>query len=390
MINRLNFIFLLLYKYRAKHLSIFFISTLTLFVLSSILFVADSIEKDLQKTLDSQADFTLQRFKAGKVLDTPSNWIDQFLVIDGVSSAEGRIYGMHYYEPMETYFMVVGVDFFDTQVTQSMKTLVKNLDVDKFLERKNMIIGAGVKRFLDEYHYFKYYIFRPPNRGKEKVYIYDSFDKDSGIITSDMVVVEKELARKILGVEDGYVTDIILEVKNKDEMQNIKEKLIMSHFDMRIIEKKDIQTYYKNLFNYKSGVFLALFMSSFFTFLLILYQRYSMVSYVDAKEIALLRMVGWSIRDVISLKLSENLIVAISAYLSGSIIAYLYVYIFDAPLIKDIFLGYSNLDSCVTFGYTPDISMLVLICFTFVIPFILSVIIPVYRVSITEPSEVMR
>jgi len=390
MINRLNFIFLLLYSYRSKHLSIFIISTLTIAILSATLFVSNSIQKDLDTTLSSQADFTLQRYEAGKVLNTPKSWIDQFLNIDGVSNAEGRIYGMHYYEPLETYFMIVGVDMYDTQIVKTMQKLVNNLDIDKFLQRKNMIIGEGVKKFFDEYHYFKYYIFRPPDRSKEKVYIYNTFDKDTSIITNDMIIMDKELARKILGVNNNLVTDIILEVKNKNELANIKEKLIISHFNMRIIEKKDIQTYYKNIFNYKSGVFMALFLTSFFTFLLILYQRYSMISLIDAKEIALLRMLGWRIRDVISLKLSENIIIAISSYFSGIITAYIYVYLFNAPFIKNIFLGYSNLDNFVSFCYYPDFKILILIFLIFIIPFTLAVIIPVYKISITEPSEVMR
>ena len=110
----------------------------------------------------------------------------------------------------------------------------------------------------------------------------------------------------------------------------------------------------------------------------------------DAKEIALLRMVGYKIRDVIVLKLSENLIVALSSYLLGMVLAYIYVYIFDAPLIKGIFLGYSNLKNFVTFSYTPDFSMLALVFFAFIVPYIIVILIPVYKISITEPSEVMR
>ncbi len=359
-------------------------------ILSATLFISSSIQKDLLNTLEDQPDFTVQKYKAGKVLNTPYAWIDEFLEIRGVTNVQGRVYGMHYYDTLETYFMIVGVDMYEPQVVKSLETLIGTIDIDKFQSRKSMIIGAGVKEFLDEYQYYDYYIFRPPDRSQEKVYIYDSLSHDSGVMSSDMIIMDINQARTILGVEDGYVTDIILEVKNQDELQLIKEKLIVSHFNVRIIQKSDIQSYYTNLFNYKGGVFLALFLTTLLTFLIILYQRYSMVWHVDSKEIALLRMLGWRIKNIIWLKLGENFVVAFSSYMLGVIFAYIYVFVFNAPLLKNIFLGYKNLSNEVTFAFSLDLSILGLIFLAFVVPFLLAVIIPVYRVAITEPSEVMR
>jgi ABC-type lipoprotein release transport system permease subunit len=359
-------------------------------LLGSVLFISDAIQKDIDTTLQNQADFTIQRYKAGKVLDTPQEWIDQFLEIDGVTKVEGRVYGMHFYEPCEIYFMIVGIDFFDDGVVKTLQKLVDKIDIDKFLARDNMIIGSGVKKLFDEYRYKDNYNFRPPDRSIKKVYIYDTLPKQTNIVSSDMIMMNIDLAREILGVEDGYVTDIVLEVPNPKEREKIREKLTLLHFDMRIIEKKDIQRYYKNLFNYKGGVFLIIYLIAFVTFLLILYQRHSMITNIDAKEIALLRSLGWRIESVIWLKISENFIVAFSAYLVGVIVAYIYVFVFDATPLKYIFLGYDNLTQEVSFVQNIQIQNLGLIFVLYIIPFIATIIIPVWRVSITEPTEVMR
>ena len=390
MLNKLNFLLILLVSYRKKHISIFFISSLLIALVSSVLFLTSSIKKDIYSTLDAQADFTLQRYKAGKVLNTPQEWVDEFLELDGVQSAQGRIYGMHFYEPNEQYFMIVGVDFYDEQVVNSLKNLVDNIDIEKFLERKNMLIGSGVKEFLDKYHYFDYYTFRPPNRGKEKVYIYDDFKRSSDIVSSDMIIMDIDLARKILGVEDGYVTDIILKTPNRQELETIYIKLKMSHFNMRIIQKNDIYKHYENLYNYKGGIFLVLYIIILFTFLLILYQRYSMIRDVDAKEVSILRLVGWRINEIVWFKMAENFIVIISAYILGVFLAYFFVYGLNAPLLKHIFLGYENLSVNVTFSPNISLKELILIFFIFVIPFMLTILIPLWRVSTQEPSEVLK
>ena len=386
----INFLAVLLYNYRTRHLWIVFISVLLVSIISSALFVSSSIKRDIFLTLDSQPDFTIQKYKAGKVLNTPSEWVDEFSEINGIASSTSRVYGMHFYEPSETYFMIVGIDFFDKSTIKSLEKVFENLDVSEFLSRDNMIIGSGVKELFDYYKYKDSYSFRPPDRSIKKVYFHSEFPKDTQMITNDMVIMDIDLAREILGLEDDEVTDIAIEVPNPLELEMVKTKLIVSHFDMRIIAKEDIAKYYENLFNYKGGIFLALYLISLITFLLILYQRYSTVVHSDAKEIAILRLSGWKISDVIWLKLSENFIISVSSYMLGIIIAYFYVYILNAPLIKEIFLGFNNLSNSVAFSPNIDIASLVLIFLIFVIPFMLVILIPVWRVAISEPYEVLR
>lgn len=390
MLNKLHFLLILLVRYKKKYISTFFLSTLLIFIVSAVVFISSSIKHDTFITLENQADFTIQRYKAGKVLNTPQEWIDEFLQINGVSNAQGRIYGTHYYEPKEEYFTIVGLDFYDKQVVQSLQTLVDSIDIEKFLEKKNMIIGSDVKKFFDEFHYFEYYPFRPPDRSIEKVFIYDSFAKESDILSRDMIIMDISLARKILGVEDGFVTDIVLSTPNPQEIQTVDIKLRISHFDTRIIKKEDIKKYYENLFNYKGGIFLVLYIVVILAFSLLLYQRYSMISTADSKEVALLRQVGWQIKEILWFKITENLILIVSAYILGVFIAYFYVYILDAPILKYIFLGYSNLITDTSFSPFISLKELFLIFLFFVIPFIATIIFPIWRLSTKEPTEVMR
>jgi len=390
MLNKFNFLLILLVTYRKKHIAIFFISSLLIALIASVLFISSSLQKDIFATLDAQADITLQKYQAGRVMNVPSKWIDEALNIHGVTKVQGRIYGMHFYEPKEQYFFIVGVNFYDEQIAKNMQKLIKGINIDKFLSKKNMLIGSGVKTFLDKYKYNDYYIFRPPDRSIEKVYIYDILPKDSTLVSSDIIIMNIQEARKILGIKEGYFSDIILTVPNKNERQTVYEKLLISHFNTRIITKEDIAKHYKNLFNYKGGIFIILYTIVLVTFLLILYQRYSMIKSADAKEVAILRSVGWNIKQIIYFKLTENLIVAIFAYLFGIFIALIYVYIFNAPILKNIFLGYANLTNNATFSPAIHLSDLSLLFFIFIVPFLLAIIIPVWRVAITEPNEVLK
>jgi len=390
MLPKLHFLLLLLVKHKKKHLAIFLLSSLLIALLSSTFFITASLKKDIFATLDAQADITLQKYQAGRLMNVPASWIDEALNIQGVTKAQGRIYGEHYYEPKEEHFLIVGIDFYDTQIQKNLQQLLQNIDINKFLERKNMIIGTGVKKFFDEYAYNKYYIFRPPDRSKEKVYIYDTLPQTTALIGSDVILMEIDEARKILGIAQDEFSDIILEVPNKNERLTVYEKLLISHFNTRIVTKEDIQKHYENLFNYKGGVFMVLYTIALTTFLLILYQRYSLIKTADAKEVAILKSVGWSIKEIIYFKLAENFIVAFFAYIFGVIAALIYVYVFGAPLLRNIFLGYSNLQNDATFTPAIHLADLLLLFLLFVIPFLLAIIVPLWRVAITEPNEVLK
>lgn len=392
MLNKeyINFLAVLLFKYRTKHLWVIVISSLLIAIICSFFFLTSSIKKVNFDNLESQPDYVLQKYRAGKVEDIPSQWLEGFEKLSGVESVTPRIYGMHFYDPSETYFMLVGIDFSDSNALKEFKELFPSIEVTEFLKRDNMIMGNGVKKLFEYYEYKDYYIFRPPDKGKQKVYFHSEIPKSSQVYTNDMVLMDINLVRKILGMKENYFTDIAININNTVDKDEVKIALILSHFNMRIIDKDELKKHYENLFNYKGGVFLALYIFSLITFLLILYQRYSTVVYSDAKEIVILRISGWKISDVIYLKLMENFLIAFISYMLGVIFAYFYVYVLNAPLLKGIFLGFNNLSNTTTFTPAVELSSLISVFFIFVIPFILVIIIPVWRISVREPVEVMR
>ena len=386
----LNFVFLQIYTNRGKYLWIFVIATLLIMIFSSFIFISNSISNDIKNSIKNQTDFTVQKIQAGKVVDIPNVWLDQLLLINGITQASYRVYGKHFYEPAEHYFTIVGIDFYDEQIVDNLKELVEDIDINLFLDKQNMIIGNGVKKFLDKYHYFDYYNFRPPNRTIEKVYIYNSFPKQTNIVSSDMIIMDINLARKILGIDQAFSTDIIFNVPNIDERETVKNKIRVKYFDTRIIQKEDLFKIFENFFNYKSGLFMILYIIVIITFVLILYQRYTYISNVEKKEIAILKSLGWSIKNIILLKITENSLVFIFAFILGINLGYFYVFNLDAPLLSGVFLGFKNLPIDVIFTPVFDFGIISMIFFVFIIPIIASILIPVWKISIIEPYEAMR
>jgi ABC-type lipoprotein release transport system permease subunit len=386
----LYYLFLIFYKEKRVHFGIVLISTILIFLISSTLFVSSSLKTTLFSELDNQADFVIQRVKGDRLVDAPLSWQDKVEEIYGVSKVTPRVYGRYFFEDKKEYALIVGVDFLEEQSSKELEALTKDLNLKEFLADKNMVVGAGVKEYLKSHFYSKDYSFLNTKGEFIKVKIYKTLNKNSSLFSNNLIIVPIDLAREILGVDEDYVTDFMLNVPNDDERDNVYTKLSSLYFDILVTSKKDIKKGYENLFNYKGGFFMVLFLLSLVTFILILYYRYTIIFYSQKRVIGIYRAIGWSIKDIIKLKTLESFMIVIVAFIIGVSLGYIYTFIFDAPLIKSIFIGSSNLVDYGKLEPVVDFRVISSIFLLFATPFMAASIVPVWKIAITNPKEAMR
>ncbi|RZV13383.1 ABC transporter permease [Aliarcobacter butzleri] len=385
-----NFIFLLLVKHKSKHFAIFLISIFIVFLTSSILFIKNSLQKEISQALENQSDFIIQKTVSNKIKDIDISLIDKFYEINGVSKVTQRVYGQYYFMPENVYFTIIGIDFFEETTNQDLKELLNFLNISKFLEKDSMIIGNGVKKVLDKYAYFDSYDFKLENDNSKNIKIFKDLPKEANLIANDLIIMDINIAKKILDIKPDFATDIVLDVPNPLERQNVKEQILLKESNIRILQKDELKKEYENMFNYKGGIFLILFIVVIFTFILVLYQRYSMISSNDKREIGILKAVGWSIKDIIKLKIIENFIVAFMAFIIGVIFAYIFVFILQAPVLKNIFIGFSNIKNDFILNQNIKISNLITLFLFFMVPFLSAVLIPVWKIAVIDATKSMK
>lgn len=383
----LEFSLLLLYKNRSKHLGIFFISILLFSILMVVLFITSSLKNDALTTLSGEANIVVQKMRGGRVVDIPAFWIDEFLELNGVSGAQGRVYGKYIDRVSGESFIIVGIDLFDEGSSKLLDTTLENIDIKSFMKKPSMVVGESVARFLNKFYYKDSFYFFTPQKERVEVAIAGILPKNTSVISKDMMIMPNDIAKKVLGMESEVFTDIVLKVPNPLEYDAIKLDVIMKHFDVRVINKDEIAIEVENMYNYRSGLFIVIYSIALVTFLLILYQRYSMVNSSDKKEIGILRSVGWSIKDLLLLKTIESFYIITLAFLVAFLLSYSFVFFGDAPFVLELFI---NSDGLITLTPHFDFGFISTIFLFVVIPFISAVLIPVWRLSVVDPSEVMR
>lgn len=373
---------------RQKYKSFFVTLVLTslVFLLSSLFFITNSIKYELKSTLESLPEITIQKIKAGRHYDISVDVVDEVLSITGVQSAVARVWGYYYFENAGVNFTLVGLDEYEQQYKKSFVKAVKELDFSK----PSMIVGEGVKKVMDKNYYKDYFNFIKPDGTLKKMALTGLFNSDTELESNDVMVMSKESVREIFDIPSQSATDIVIRVSNHNEIATIASKIKQLYPDSRVVTKDDLKISYQNIFDYKSGVFLVLFVISIFTFFIIIYDKTSGLSSEQKREIGVLKAIGWRVDDVLREKFYEGLIVSFFSYILGIILALFFVYILKAPLLQNIFSGYSQLKTSFNLPFVLDVQTLALIFFLSVPIYIAATIIPSWRSATLEVDEVIR
>jgi ABC-type lipoprotein release transport system permease subunit len=377
-----------LFRNKSKTIFTVIVFTSLVFLLSSIFFISNSIRYELEKTVDALPQIIVQKLQAGRLELIDEDAVYQILQIKGVSDASSRVWGYYYFQTAGMNYSIVGLDKYEDEYKNSLQKLVDKFDLES--KEPSMIVGSGVYNGMKKSFYKKYFNFIKPDGSLKKVYIKGVFNFETELESNDLIVMSKDLAREIFGIPKNKATDIVVTVPNPKEVFTISQKIKELFPDTRVLTKEDIKISYQNIFDYKRGIFLALFVVSLFTFFMIVYDKTNSLSGEEKKEIGILKALGWKIDDILKEKFYEGAIISIFSYTLGVLLALIFVYIFQAPLLRDVFEGYSTLRSTFRLPFVVDFGSLALIFFLSVPIYIGATIFPSWRVSVMDADEVIR
>lgn len=393
--NRIN-VYLIEYAINAilrqklKSIFITVVFILLTFLLTTVFFITNSIKYELDSTVDSLPQIIVQNVEGGRHSDIDVSSVDKILSFKGVTDATARVWGYYYFKNAGVNFTLVGIDKFENQYKNSLADIADKFELEDSKDNSYMVVGEGVKKKMSQSYYKEYFNFIKPDGTFKKVYIAGQFKPETKLESNDMIVMSKDTLREIFGIPQTKATDIVVSVANKNEIQTVVQKINSIFPHAKIITNDDLKVSYENIFNYKSGIFLALFVVSLFTFFIIIYDKISGLSSEEKREVGILKALGWRVDDVLKEKFYESFIISFFAYLSGVGLALAFVYLFQAPIIRDIFTGYSGLKTSFELPFVFDVQTLFLVFFLSVPIYIAATIIPSWRVATLEADEIIR
>jgi cell division protein FtsX len=373
-----------LLRQKFKNMAIFLVYSLVVFLVSSVLLLTQALRKEAVELLIESPELIVQRMRGGRHELIPLKYGEVIRGIRGVREVIPRYWGYYFDPPINTNYTFLGAD----EMPSNIATMIDGSFLEKGA-RRVCVIGEGVSdlRFvgLDD--------IIPIKKSDGELYVLrvvGIFHAESNILTNDLVIISVHDLKSIFGIPDDMSTDMVVRVRNPNEVSTIARKIQEKLPDTRPIEKEQILRTYEALFSWRSGLLIAILIGSIAAFFILTWNKASGLSAEERKEIGILKAIGWDTSDVLELKFWEGFVISILSFLTGVIAAYVHLLLFGGSLFSPVLKGWSILFPELRLAPFMDIYQLFVIMLLSVIPYISATILPSWKAAITDPDMVMR
>lgn len=382
-----------LFRRKTKNSLILVMYVLLIFVVSSVLFITGSLTVELFSTADELPDITVQKIIGGRQMPIQEHYFKAISEIPGVEDVEPRVWGYFYLAELQANFTVFGMDLTDLEEGDYKKIVNWEAHSPDSENRQDfrMIVGEGVYRLLKEIQMEDSFLFFQPNWDTAIPFdVVGTFKSETQLQSNDLMVMQTGGARRVLELEDGDYTDLVVYVPNPEETEMIALKIRRYYPELRTITKGQIESTYASAFSWKGGFVLSSMLVVIFAFLVLIWDKASGLSPAEKKEIGILKAIGWDTEMILSVKFWESFLLSIVAAVLGIVLSYVYIYWLHAPGFKEIFIGWSTIYPA--FDLVPDIDLkfLLLIVTVTVIPYSAVAVFPAWKAAITDTDYILR
>ncbi len=366
---------------------------LTVALAASVLFLTDALRAAAERVRTEAPDLVVQKLVAGRPMVIEGGLAARLRDIDAVSDVHARVWGYVFVPVVKANVVIVGMRANDATGSKlpPLSTVSGALADGRQAERAGeAVLGSALARALgvavgDEV--------RLPVSGKNPAMalrVVGTFSSPAEVYTADVVMVGEDDARKLLGLRAGDATDIAVTVTNPAEARVIASTILDRIEGARIVDRALMARVHELAFGRRGGLALAATLPALLALLVLAWDRSSSLGAEERREIAVLKAVGFSTRDVVFVRMSESLILAAVGTALGVAIAYVWIFVFGAAGLRPAIAGFGVLQGETPLVPTLDVAQLFGLVLGVVGPFVLLSIVPAWRAAIVDPMEGMR
>jgi ABC-type lipoprotein release transport system permease subunit len=368
--NILDFSLSSLLRRKTKNLSLLVVYTLIVFVIASLIFFVQALKREAAQLLKEAPDMVVQRMVAGRHDLIPAAYGEKISSIRGVASVSPRLWGYYY-----------------DQVFGANYTLL--VPEKKLVEPGSIMIGAGVSR-NQRVQASDMLTLKTSANTPLLLTVQGIYPSSSELISSDLIVLSAEDFQAMFNLPAGHATDLAVTVSNPREQVTVASKIAEMFPDTRPILKSEILRTYDSLFEWRGGMMVVILAVAVLSFIIFAWDKATGLSAEERKEIGILKSIGWETSDVLLLKFWEGIVISLTAFLAGVILAYAHVFFFSAALFEHALKGWSVIYPQFKLVPVIDAYQLTVLLFLTVLPYTAATIIPAWLAATVPPDAAMR
>ena len=360
-------------RQRARHASLLLVYTLLVFALASVVMLASALRREAAFMLKDTPDVVLQGLRMGRHEMSRAADLERLRGLRGTQAAQGRLWGY----------------LFDSASGANYTLQVPPPGSAPALAAGQTVVGEGVARLRRLSAGAPLFLVSPSGIFLN-LKVQAVLPAGTALVSSDLVLLSEADFRRFFQLAPDEFTDLALYVRNPKEVAKVAEKAGLALRRHRIVTRADLLRTYENLFSWREGLLLALLGAAVLAFGILAFDKASGLSAQERREIGVLKAIGWDTRDIIHMKLWEAGLVATTALLAGGLLAYLHVFLFGAPLLRPVLQGWSVLFPSMALNPSVDGLQLATLALLALLPYLVAIVIPIWRTAAADPDAVMR
>jgi ABC-type lipoprotein release transport system permease subunit len=369
-LNILEFTLASLLRRRGKNLSLLVIYLLVIFMLASLVFFVSALKREAAIILTDAPDMVVQRLMAGRQDLVPAGYAAEIAGIRGVTAVRQRLWG-YYFDALNgaNYTIMAGDDAAVQPGYASIGARVA--------QARNLSIGDLLPLISYE-------------KAPVMLEISTIFPSESDLVAADLVVISSFDFQQLFNFPAGQATDLAVMVRNPKELSTVAAKIASQFPDSRPVLKSEIQRTYQSIFDWRGGMTLMILAAALLSFIIFAWDKATGLSAEERKEIGILKSIGWETSDVLLLKFWEGIVISLTAFLLGTVLAYGHVFFLSAPLFAQALKGWSVIYPRFQLVPVVDVYQLSVLFFLTVVPYTTATVIPCWRAATIDPDAAMR
>jgi ABC-type lipoprotein release transport system permease subunit len=369
-LNILEFTLASLLRRKGKNLSLLAMYLLVIFILASLQFFVTALKREAAIILTDAPDMVVQRLMAGRQDLVPVGNAAKIAGIRGVTAVRPRLWG-YYYDPLN------GANY-TVMASDDPAAAPEHASIGSGVARTRRL-AAGDLLALTSY-----------DKTPLLLEIAAIFPGESDLVAADLIVVSPEDFRRLFNFPAGMATDLAVTVRNQKELPTVAAKIASLFPDSRPILRSEIQRTYQSVFDWRGGMTLMVLASALLSFIIFAWDKATGLSAEERKEIGILKSIGWETSDVLLLKFWEGVVISLTAFAVGTVLAYGHVFFLSAPLFAGALKGWSVIYPRFQLVPVVDVYQLSVLFFLTVVPYTTATVIPCWRAATTDPDAAMR
>jgi ABC-type lipoprotein release transport system permease subunit len=220
--------------------------------------------------------------------------------------------------------------------------------------------------------------------------ISDTLEAKTSMVAHDMVLVHPDDAGQLLGIAEGYASDLIVEVFHETEAEAILPDLSRAFpWPVRLTTRNEAVGIYTSASARRSGIVYITIIPGMLALALIVVGVVK-GQMVKSCNVGLFKALGWTTTNIFQMQLLKALVIGIPAVTAGMVVSYSLVFRSGSSWPGYMFFGWNDNPPPLFLNASGAFLVLIEVTVLVFLPYLAAALWPALRAAVSDPQDFLE